>query len=237
MKEIDFLPGWYKTVRKRQSTYRTQYVALTALFLLMLVSNFVTSRSISKAQAGLENAQSMEAAAKNISAEYARVISETAALQKKAGVLQKIDSRINIGDVLAELSFLTGKKIVLNRVELIAEKLQNQQASGAAASFAVRPAGSGSGTKEELPGDVRFKIVLGGIAGGASEVGKFVCRLEDSPYFCTVYPAFTRNKQIRIGSASSGQVQSAGRISREQEEGIQLNEFEIDCYLANFVEK
>ena len=74
-----------------------------------------------------------------------------------------------------------------------------------AAGFAVRSAGSGSGGKEELfLGDVKFKVVLGGIAADASEVGEFVCRLEDSPYFCTVYPAFTRNKQIKTWRLISG---------------------------------
>jgi hypothetical protein len=123
-------------------------------------------------------------------------------------------------------------------VELIAEKLNEQYASNAAAGFAVRPAGFGSSGKEELfLGDVKFKIMLGGIAADASEVGEFVCRLEDSPYFSAVYPAFTRNKQVKIAGASAGGAQNTGRISREQEGSIQLNEFEIGCYLANFIEK
>lgn len=237
MKEIDFLPGWYKNVRRQQFNYRTQYVALTGLFVLMLVNNFVTSRSISKAQAQLAGVRAMEAVAKGSSAQYAVITRQITALKKKADVLKEIDSRVNVGDVLAELSFLTGKNIVLTRVELIAEKFQDQQASGGTAGFAVRPAGGGGGKEEFLLGDAKFKIVLGGIAACASEVGEFVCRLEDSPYFCTVYPAFTRNKQIKIGSASAGQMQNGGRISREQEDNIQINEFEIGCYLANFIEK
>lgn len=238
MKEIDFLPGWYKNVRRQQFNYRTQYVALAGMFVLMLVSNFVTGRSVSRAQAQLAGVRAMEAAAKGSSARYAVITRQITALKKKADVLKQIDSRVNVGDVLAELSFLAGKKIVLTRVELIAEKFQDQQASGGAAGFAVRPAGSGGSGKEEfLLGDVKFKVVLGGIAAGASEAGEFVCRLEDSPYFCTVYPAFTRNKQIKTGSASAGQAQNGGRISREQEDNIQINEFEIGCYLANFIEK
>ncbi len=238
MKEIDFLPNWYKNVRRQQVTYRTQYVALGGLFVIMLVSNFVTGRSISRAQAHLTGFEGMEVAAKGISAQYAGVAGQIAALEKKNDVLKQIDSRINIGDVLAELSFLVGKKVVLTRVELIAGKFNEQQASNAASGFAVRSAGFGSGGKEELfLGNVKFKVVLGGIAADASEVGEFVCRLEDSPYFCTVYPAFTRNKQIKIAVSSSGAVQSTGRISRDQEGSIQLNEFEIGCYLANFIER
>ncbi len=238
MKEIDFLPNWYKNVRRQQVTYRTQYVALGGLFIIMLVSNFVTGRSISRAQAHLTGLEEMASAAKGVSAQYGGVAGQIAALEKKNDVLKQIDSRINIGDVLAELSFLVGKKVVLTRVELVAEKFNEQQASKAGSGFAVRPAGFGSGGKGELfLGDVKFKVVLGGIAADASEVGEFVCRLEDSAYFCTVYPAFTRNKQIKIAVSSSGAVQSTGRISRDQEGSIQLNEFEISCYLANFTER
>jgi hypothetical protein len=238
MKEIDFLPNWYKNVRRQQVTYRTQYVALGGLFVIMLVSNFVTGRSISRVQAHLTGLEEMEAASKNVSVQYAGVAGQIAELEKKSAVLKQIDSRINVGDVLAELSFLVGKKVVLTRVELTAEKFNEQQSSNAASGFAVRPAGFGRGGKEELfLGDVKFKVVLGGIAADASEVGEFVCRLEDSPYFCTVYPAFTRNKQIKIAVSSSESVQSPGRISRGQEGSIQLNEFEIGCYLANFMAK
>ena len=238
MKEIDFLPSWYKSNRRQQITYRAQYVALAGIFVLMLVSNFVTNKSISRAQGQHVNIQPMEAAAKKVSIEYGKIASEIATLKKKADILKDIDSRVNVGDVLAELSFLVGKKIVLTKVELTAEKFQNPQTSNTSTGFAVRPAGADSGGKEELLiGDVKFKVVLGGVAAGASGVGEFVCRLEGSPYFCSVYPAFTRNKQIKIAAASAVQAQNAGRISREQEEGIQVNEFEIGCYLANFTEK
>ncbi len=238
MKEIDFLPNWYKNVRRQQVTYRTQYVALGGLFVIMLVSNFVTGKSVSRAQAHLIGLEEMEAAAKSTSVQYGRVAGQIAGLEKKNDVLKQIDSRINVGDVLAELSFLVGRKVVLTRVELVAEKFNGQQASKGGSGSAVRPAGFGSGGKEELfLGDVKFKVVLGGIAADASEVGEFVCRLEDSPYFCVVYPAFTRNKQIKLAVSPSGAVQSTGRISRDQEGSIQLNEFEIGCYLANFIEK
>jgi len=46
MKEIDFLPKWYKSGRRRQISYRTQYVGLAGIFLLMNVRNLAASRSI-----------------------------------------------------------------------------------------------------------------------------------------------------------------------------------------------
>ena len=231
MKEIDFLPGWYKNDRRQQITFRAQYVALAGIFVLMLVSNFTTSRSISKAQAQLNGVQSMEAASKDILAEYAKVTGEVAALKKKSDVLDQIDSKLVVGDVLAELSFLTGQRIVLTRVEFVAGKFTSQQSSGSGGGYAVRPAGLSSSGKEELfLSDVRYKVVLGGIAAESSEVGRFICSLEDSPYFCSVYPSFTRNRHIKLATGSTG------RISSGQGENLQVSEFEICCYLANFIE-
>jgi hypothetical protein len=237
MKEIDFLPAWYKSKRRQQITYHTQYVALTGMFVLMMVSNFVTGRSVSRAQAQFGSVQSMEASAKDVSAEYGRISGQIAALKKKTDVLKQIDSRINVGDVLAELSFLMNKKTVLTKVELIAEKFQNQQSSDVMGGFSVRPAGTDASGKEGLLlGDVRFKVVLGGVAAGASGVGEFISRLEDSPYFCRVYPSFTRNKLIKFGSSTSGAIQNSERITRGEEEGLGVSEFEISCYLENFKE-
>jgi len=237
MKEIDFLPTWYKNARRQQITYRAQYIALGGLFVLMLVSNFVTGRSISRAQGYLNSLAVKESVAKSVCAQYAKITNQIAALKKNEDILKKIDSRINVSDVLAELSFLVGRKIVLTKVELTAEKFGDSSADGSA-KYAPRPAVFGSSGKEELLlGDIKFKVVLEGIATDAKEAGEFVCRLEDSVYFCNVYLVFTRNRPIKVGAASVGQMQGSGRISRQEEGSIQLNEFEIVCYLANFTEK
>jgi len=51
MKEIDFLPEWYKSGRRRQVSYRTQYIALGGVFVVMMVWSLITTHSISKARA------------------------------------------------------------------------------------------------------------------------------------------------------------------------------------------
>jgi hypothetical protein len=72
-------------------------------------------------------------------------------------------------------------------------------------------------------GDVGFKIVLDGVASDARDVAEFICKLEDSPYFCQVVPLFTRNKEIKITTSSAG-----------RRGGILASEFEISCKLANY---
>jgi hypothetical protein len=195
----------------------------------MLTSNFILGHSVSKAQAKLADCQSKSTEAKNLLTEFEKIQTEIQSLQKSAGLLKKIDSRINIGDVLAEISLLVGNKIALNRMDFTAEKFEKSNLSNTSA-YAVRPAGTSANMSEEMfMGQVRFKIVLNGVAADSSEVGEFICRLEKSSYFSNVSPKFTRNKEIKIGQVN-------GQSSQQKLEDIQVSEFEINCYLANYKE-
>ena len=91
MKEIDFLPKWYKKGRRRQISYRTQYIALGGVFAVMIVWNFITVHSISKAAAELVNAESKQAEAESVSREFAKIKNEVKRFQKKVNILQEID--------------------------------------------------------------------------------------------------------------------------------------------------
>jgi len=216
MKEIDLLPEWYKSGRRRQISYRSQYLALGCIFVAMMVWNFTTAGAISKASARGRQHIERKSESESASQEFARLKNEVAVLQQKADVLEKVDSRIDIADVLAELSFLVGEKIVLSRAEIVAEMIKSEKHE---ARNVVR--GAGYGTQDAgLLGDVRFKVVIGGVAAEASEVAQLVCRLEESPYFCLVYPSFSRNRQIKTG------------LSKLQMSSV--SEFEISCYLANY---
>ena len=216
-----------KTKRRQQVSYRTQYLALVGIFAIMLTSNFILGHSASMIQAKLSEYKAKSNEAINLLTEFGKVHSEISSLQKSAGLLNKIDSKINVGDVLAEISYLVGNKIAVNRMEFIAEKFENSNVSNN--TSAVRPAGTSANMSEEmLIGQVRFKIILSGVAGDSSEVGEFICRLEKSSYFSNVSPKFTRNKEIKIGAN--------GRGSQQKQDDIHISEFEINCYLANYKE-
>jgi hypothetical protein len=100
------------------------------------------------------------------------------------------------------------------------------------------------GTKQELPlGDVRFKVVIGGVAADASDVAALICSLEDSPYFYQVVPSFSRTAVI----TQTGNSSFHSKINNENSKGIvqqnkgnnqiQISEFEISSYLANYCEQ
>ena len=222
MKEIDFLPTWYKSGRRWQISYRTQYAGLGCIFAAMVVWNLITMHSLSKAAAELAQAELESTRVESAAQEFAEIKGESAHLQEKARTIEEIDSRIEVADVLGEISFLVDKRIVLSKVELVAEKFEGKQQGKPGGRSKVRVVGGNFGRKESLPlGDVRFKVLINGIASDASDVATLICKLEDSPYFCQVIPLFTRNKEMKTTANAGG-------------EKFQVSEFEISCNLANY---
>ncbi len=247
MKEIDFLPEWYKSGRRRQLSYRTQYIALGGVFAVMMVWNFSAAHTISKAKAKYTQMATEQAQAEKVSAKLAGLQSELRGFQKKAESIEEIDSKIDVASVLAEISFLVDEKIVLSKIEFISEKFANKQKTKSSPhTGAVVRAVPSKFNEQELPlGDVRFKIVIGGVAADASDVGVLICSLEESPYFGQVVPSFSRNTEIKNLSGSSfgpgtGFIEESQDVEesyREEEENIRVSEFEIICYLANYCEQ
>jgi len=189
---------------------------------VMMVWSFVAGHSISKATAELAEEAARQAEVESASREFAAVKSEVTRLQEKVKSIEEIDSRIDVASVLAEVSFLIDEKIVLNKVEFGAERFAGKQEGRPGRGSAVRAARAEFGGKgAPLLGDVRFKVVIGGVAADAGNVAALICKLEDSPYFCQVYPSFSRNKKIKVRAG----------------EDLQVSEFEISCYLANYREK
>ena len=235
MKEIDFLPKWYRSGRQRQVSYRTQYVALACIFVVMVVWSLLTSRLISTAEAQLARAKSKLLAAESTSQQFNEIKTELTQLQKKASITEKIDSKIDVAKVLAEIGFLIDEKMVLSKVEFDAERFADQQGRQTASGSAVRIARAGFGSKEALVfGDVRFKVVIAGMATEASNVAEFICRLENSPYFQQVCPSFSRDKEIKTAGRFAKNSAKAAEGNRKKQQGQQVSEFEISCYLANY---
>jgi hypothetical protein len=243
MKEIDFLPEWYRSGRRRRISYRTQYIALGGVFVVMMAWNFMSARSLSRATAELAQMAPRQAQSHNLSREFTEVQSDLARLQEKASLIERIGSKIDVASVLGEMSFLIGEKIVLNKVEFVAEVFAEEPKQTATGSSAVRVASRGvGGTQAPLPDKVRFKVVVTGLASHPSDVAELIRGLENSPYFCLVYPSFSRNKEISPpgGLATGSSIQRTGTSGRVEARGglptkkYQVTEFEISWYLANY---
>jgi hypothetical protein len=248
MKEIDFLPEWYKSGQRRRVSYRTQCIALSGVFVAMVVWSLAATHSISEAQAELTEMAAAAGQTDNVSAESVRLESKLKELRSRVESVRETDSRINVASVLAELSYLIDQRIVLRKVEFIAERFEQkkQSESGQTAGTVVRAVRATMNAQQTMPlGNVRFKVVIAGVAADASDVGMLMCKLEDSPYFWQVILAFSRDIEIakhntaplkRETNPDSMTVQT----KEDVEQGgldIQASEFEINCYLANYREQ
>ena len=248
MKEIDFLPQWYRNGQRRQVSYRTQCIALSGVFVVMAVWSLAAKHSISQAEAELAEMAANQGQAKNVSVELGGLESELKQLRQRMGSMEETDSKIDVASTLAELSYLIDERVVLSRVELTAEKLVRQQKAELTpnAGAIVRAVSTVAANKKDMPlGDVRFKVVIAGVAADASDVGVLMCKLEDSPYFGQVVLVFSRDTEITARKAPVLDVGTDGREGapkakdavRESDANMKASEFEIQCYLANYSEQ
>jgi hypothetical protein len=209
MKEINFLPDWYKQGRVQQQKHREFYFALGLILCVMGVwSIFANGRvAIVKAKnTSLERTKMSQAASE---AEYFAADSEYQRLKSEDETLKSVESKIAVSDVLAELTNLVGPKTVLRKIEIKGEPIDNQNKQ-----TGVRNAHAGS-AEQALPfkETKKFKIIINGLATEAAEVAEIISRLEGSEYFFQIVPGFSKN--VKAGE-------------------YQACEFEISCYLANY---
>lgn len=215
MKEIDFLPSWYKDAHRRRMRYRVQYAAIMFLFAMMVGWSFFAAKSISNAQATIKQ-QQLSPEQRQVLDECVRLQSKLTELSKQAAVIGKLDSKLAVADVLAELSFLMDSKVIASQIDIEAQGFDDGQSSGSDGAGAVRVAKNFSGSQSApLVGDVRFKVTLQGMACEAGDAARLICNLESSPYFTQVIPGFSRTSQIK---------------------DRQVSEFGIGCYIANYRE-
>jgi len=247
MKDIDFLPEWYKTGRRRQAAIRTQWAALAGIFAVMIVWDFAAGRSISTAEGQVSAMARRQVELAGAAKKFNELRAEMKSLQDKARAMDQIDSRIDVASVLGELSYLVDARIVLRKVELMSEKFAEVQQTGSAGNrpVMVRAAGVKPNDQKAAPvGAVRFKIVVSGVAADSSDVATLIRKLEDSAYFFQVVPGFSRYIDLP-GHVLDGEPQAAGHQARNEpakavdrgSKSIRVADFEISCYLANYREQ
>lgn len=237
MKEIDFLPEWYKSDKRRNASYRIQCMILGGVFVIMMVWNFFAAASVSRAEADLTRIVEGNAGVQDGARRFGELKDQIGELQKKVVIIGRTDSRIDVASVLAELSFLIKRPAVLSRVDIIAEKFSVSASGkgGKRVGGLVRAVRAKADREASLPlGDVKFKVVISGVAPEPGNVAALICELEDSAYFFQVVPLFSRNTQIatKVGPVGRSSDVEGGR--RKSGANTEASEFEISCYLANY---
>lgn len=238
MKEIDFLPEWYREGRRRRGHMKRQYALLIVFFLAIMTYNTVSTHRISKANAELATLEDRRFWAEGVMHEYHTLSKQLGAHQAKVATVQKVDARIDMAAVLAEISYIIGDRVILSRLEFISEPAVSEPKTANRSGAAVRSAAaSRPGGRTVSLGPLRFRVALAGVAVDSSEVGSLVRRLEDSPYFRQVHPLF-RDNTIQVDVVAPQTPPATGMDTRRNDKrSLSVTEFEITCYLANYEER
>lgn len=207
MKEIDFLPEWYKQGRLDRTKHREFYVAICLVIFSMGVWSIFANGRVAIVKARNTAFQEAKLSRMHSETEYKLAESKYRQLKARQQMLDSIKSRITVSNVIAELGHLLDSSIILRKLEIKTESFSIQSSKAA-----IRTA-SAAGRTKESDKNVRFKITLTGLAADAAEVAKMINKLERSDYFFQVVPGYSRN-------ATTGQYQAS--------------EFEITCYLSDY---
>jgi len=210
MKEIDFIPEWYKTGLRRRVSYHRQYTMILCLFVALLAWSYSAGNFLSTAKAMVEGARNLLDASEPFAREHAALLEEIRDLTEKAEVIERIRTRTPVENVLAELSHLIGDRVVLGSIELFSEALRQEGAKRDVVVISRRTDKDAS-----LPDADSFtKVVLAGIAADAADVAALIAAMENSSYFCRIIPEYSRNKEVR---------------------GYLATEFQITAHVADYI--
>jgi hypothetical protein len=215
VKEIDFLPEWYKVGRKRKVSYKRQYTAITSLFVVFVAWSFVVDHSASIANATISRQNTFVTINRGVTAEYNQIKNDLERLKIKAEMLDKLSPKVNFANVVAELAFVVNENIMLSLLDIVAEKIDSVNIHTDIKKPVVKIAPPSQKPDQAMTQEnCRFKVTIAGIAAGAPDVAMLISKLESSPYFCNIIPGFSKTKEIN---------------------GYSVTEFEITCFIANYV--
>lgn len=225
MNDVDFLPQWYKENRRRQQSVQRQYVILAALFLVMIVWNSVALRSIKRVSAELSVHELQQRQAEHVSFEHQDLMEKMKRIEETVLSLERLDSRVDVAAILAELSALVDDNTVLQQVELLSVPYAQEQVAwtreGAAEALSDPEA-----LTRQLAGWAQISVFLQGVAQKAGDVAEFIRALEASPYFSQVHLKYSKYAP----SAAQPQVDENTPDAQLSEGAV---EFAIDCLLAH----
>ncbi|MCE5186320.1 MAG: hypothetical protein LLF76_09370 [Planctomycetaceae bacterium] len=213
MKEIDFIPDWYRADQNRKRRYHYQYALLAILLTVLTAWNFVLGHHVQRVRAEADATQAIIEAARQRIDESLTLQNNIDEVSHKTSELEAVVPRTRTSAILAELSYVAGENIIFRDLKLQLEPVNAGSAPSAVNAQAIVKVASAETAQAAQPVPVRIQVVLGGVAARPADAAALIYRLEQSAYFEQVVPAFTR----------------AGKLGERD-----VTEFEIRCYVADY---
>ena len=214
MREIDFIPEWYRTDRVRKRRYARQYTLIGSLFLLMMVWSFIVGGHVDRVAAEVQQLQTDLEKTVNRAEQVAVLQDEITGMKEKMALLDRIKPRTQLTAILGEIAYLMRENIILSKLLIKNEPIKGSNENTTASRVVVQV----EKTKKDQdavapPSPCRLKIVLAGIAAQQSDAASLIAQLEETPYFEQVALVFSKPKTIN-----------------QQD----VTEFEIQCTVADY---
>lgn len=198
MKELDFLPDWYRADRQRKHRRQRHYVLFGLVVALLAGWSFFVGQSVRGLQAKTQTVEAaLEQGQKTLQTALEMEM-EIERLNRRADILTALTSRTAVSAVLGELAACVGERIILGRVSLVQEPIVDSDAKVSSAATGVIRLGSArvDASASASDGPRRTRVILTGIAADGADVARLIDRLETSGYFEMVSPGFSRAKKI-----------------------------------------
>lgn len=220
MRDVDFLPQWYKDNTRRKLRVQRQYIALSIIFLIMIFSNAVASRKISRANADLTRSDTERGHAERFMVEFGRLNSRVSETRAALTSANRLKLELDVANVLAELSTVVSGEIVLRSVELLGRK-----PAELALALETAPSPVASDEAGERGAD-RCAVRLIGFARHADPVAALIDDLEDSATFHDVNLVYSKASAEAPASAPAPSAQVSELTSQK------MIEFEVSCTIS-----
>jgi len=233
VKDLDFLPDWYKDRKRRSSRVRKQYIALVAVFLMMMTFNLTALHRAGRVAADVSRHEDQRTRAEAVVDEFNLVTRELNQMKARADLVHRIDTRIDVASILAEISHIVDESTLLSKVDFVAEPLTPAADASRAKGPSARAVRSEDSQRELALEPSTLRIVLAGVAAQSSQVADLVCRLDESAYFQHVRPSFYGRSQVQVGPARTGSGKTDASAAGSPAM-LDVTAFEITCTLANY---
>jgi hypothetical protein len=214
MKEIDFIPEWYKADQIRKRRYARQYTIIAVTVAVMMVWSFIVGRHVNRVSAEVQDITAAVAVNRDKVVQTQLLQSEIAEMKQKADMLDTINPRTNITAILGELAYLIQDEIILNRLSLTNEPVEELKTVAPVSGAVVQVGGAKerqNAVVSETPS--RVKVTLSGIAARPADAAALITSLEQADYFQEVALMFSRPQKFRDKD---------------------VTEFEMCCYVADY---
>lgn len=186
MKEIDFLPEWYSQGKRSHNRMQKQYMVLAVIFLMMVIWNAMALRSINQAHAQLEFSQPQRIQAEGLAQQYRLAQHEWQEQHVWLEHVQRLDTRMDVAAILAELSHCISPDIKVSELRVVAQPLEQDHSL-------------------DHPYDpVVYECLIVGMTKIPTGVGQLIETLEHSPFLGQV--RLKQSSQLETEKATHFQV-------------------------------